>query len=1004
MEKEEGGVSTTELYDGTDTNLPYDKPGFFHNGRACWGGIGKWLFWILVIIVVICIILAIAIPVGLYVIGPSIAQSGVEDSRMTAKNVRVNKWGSEIGSMEKEMRANYGAMFGVLCNETTWATDSDAWMSMPLKDILKCNTLLGLIPTVLPMAILEVPISDLTEKWFGISECSRFSPNLLSLTQDIYISGLPGITNGQILPTFLDVSYNGDKFGRLALPAMNLENKLDDGTRYIKDVECELTITDRHVFLSANLNLFPLEPLVSGQTIWTQQGILVTEMKMLGTTVLYKGVVDNPAVVKDLTYLSGPFASKYPELWQITIDDPHDMIMCIVGDMLPGLVGGMLAPQPTANETDASASRKRRGEESSYWVPNYGMDMRSRHGTSVGSGMSFSARSDIRAKSVTCPADENPEGVLSSLLGMLGLGDSADDTDTAPPVNPMEDFEICNMTKPGDCSFDGMVANPNGKMGYFVYPNNVYGNSTRCAKKQKDGTESPYGFTVQPGTVNRNKVLYYFQGGGACWENVLQDLPIIGGMLDNDALSIYLCSIEASPYNSGLFSDHNTNELNPYYGWTLVQISYCTGDVHSGNAMDEDVNIIGRTLNTHFFRSGYNNTMATNAWIDENIASDAMVVDEMGLGGCSAGALATQMWEPYLAEKYGLTSENSHVVVESYIGIFPEPGEDALKNDYDFTVSMVQDGDKVNCYNHSTKSDMSTVPTTFVGEPIQDDWKVCGLEITMFDQATQSKCDDKTINTEEVFLSNVKKTQLRRAYLNSKADLVQRMFSAFMYALGGAGSSTGTKTDPHGSYETSLQNLLAPLGSHTLVEVENGTDFCSTVTMTDSLCTKMASCFDLNSTVNSATETPTFWHDIGLNGYSKLLGMEVPMVLIGLLQKMGPLGSFEPIMRDMGVDLLNGLSYWLMGDGHTGEGRYWARARSLLVQYRQELGKDASWFITSDAQHCYLPYSNFYEWQVDGVFLHDYLREHVNEKTPDPACVNEGCSLDCPVDPLTTAA
>ncbi|KNC77445.1 hypothetical protein SARC_10097 [Sphaeroforma arctica JP610] len=1007
-----------DLYEETEDDSSKEKPGFFYNGRACWGGLPKWLFIMLIIVAVIGIILAIAIPVGLYVVGPEVTQSGVEDSTMTAQNVRITGWGSELDSLESEMRADYGAMFGALCNETSWATDTDTWMNKTLSDMFKCNSMLGLVPTLMPMAILEVPISELTNKWFGISECSRFAPKHLTITQDVYIAGLPSVTNGQILPTTLDIAYDGKVFGRLALPVMNLETKLEDGTRVVKDVECGLQVTDRHVFLAANMNLFPLVPLVSGQTTWTQQGVLVTEMDMLGTTVVYKALVDNPTIIKDVSYHAGPFATKHHDLWDISIDDPHEMIMCVVGGMLPGLVSSIAAPVPSGAEpTEASsagglgAARKRRdgGDGPQYWIPNYYQDARKDAGTGHSKGAA-SSRSDLPTN-VTCPGDENPQGILSNLMKMFGMVDdqethvnpAAEFTPTPTPIPALDYFVQCNMTKAGDCGFDTMEANPDGKLGYFVYPNAVYGKHTRCGKKLKDGIEAPYGFTVQPGTINRQKVLYYFQGGGACWESVLQDLPVVGSLLGTQALNVFLCSIEANPHNGGVFSDHNTNELNPYYGWTIIQISYCTGDVHGGDAHDDDVKVAIMDLNTHFFRSGYNNTMSTNAWIDENIESTALAPEKFGLGGCSAGALGTQIWEPYLTKKYGLSSANSHIFVESYLGIFPEQEADAVQSKFEFKVSMVQEADtgNVKCYNHTTKANVTSNPTTYVGEVIQDDWGMCELEIMDFEDGDGFKqaCDDKTIGVEDWLLSNVKKTKLRRAYVNSKADLVQRMFAAVIYALGGAGTK-GAKTEPHGSYVSSMQDLNMPFGGHRLEQV-NGTDFCTSVSMADGMCSEMASCFDLNVTESTAKETPVYWEDFALNGYSTFLGKEVPMILIGMLQKIGPLGSFEPIVRDIGVDLLNGLSYWMMGDGFTGEGNYWNRASKVLTDYRSALGKDASWFVTSDQQHCYLPYPQFYEWNVEGKYLHEYLKEFVSsDSAPEPVCANEGCSLPCPIDPL----
>ena len=86
---------------------------------------------------------------------------------------------------------------------------------------------------------------------------------------------------------------------------------------------------------------------------------------------------------------------------------------------------------------------------------------------------------------------------------------------------------------------------------------------------------TPYHFFVKRGSVN--KLLMYYQGGGACWEQKTCQIPI--------------CDSEVNPaggdnpnnsFGTG-FADL-TNPENPFKDWNIVFVSYCTCDVHFGDS------------------------------------------------------------------------------------------------------------------------------------------------------------------------------------------------------------------------------------------------------------------------------------------------------------------------------------------------------------------------------------------------------------------------------------
>jgi len=119
-----------------------------------------------------------------------------------------------------------------------------------------------------------------------------------------------------------------------------------------------------------------------------------------------------------------------------------------------------------------------------------------------------------------------------------------------------------------------------------------------CAKN------TPYSFWYRRGTVN--KLLMYYQGGGACWDNstcwvvntfkqFARERECVGGSnpgtnctLQGDAACTGggTCGAYFSEDNPDLvgtgFADSSDPD-NPFKDWHVVFVSYCTGDVHWGN-------------------------------------------------------------------------------------------------------------------------------------------------------------------------------------------------------------------------------------------------------------------------------------------------------------------------------------------------------------------------------------------------------------------------------------
>lgn len=133
---------------------------------------------------------------------------------------------------------------------------------------------------------------------------------------------------------------------------------------------------------------------------------------------------------------------------------------------------------------------------------------------------------------------------------------------------------------------------------------------------------SPYAYFVKRGSVN--KVLYYYQGGGACWESTTCGLPVCDTNVNPNGGD--------NPNNvSTGFADID-NPLNPFRDWNIVFVSYCSCDIHYGDAsQDYPANILPAI---HVEHRGYQNARIVEKWAREHFVNPERVF----VTGSSAGA------------------------------------------------------------------------------------------------------------------------------------------------------------------------------------------------------------------------------------------------------------------------------------------------------------------------------------------------------------------------------
>jgi hypothetical protein len=154
------------------------------------------------------------------------------------------------------------------------------------------------------------------------------------------------------------------------------------------------------------------------------------------------------------------------------------------------------------------------------------------------------------------------------------------------------------------------------------------GGDTICSR----GT--PFVYFVHPGTVNR--LVVYFQGGGACWDDTSCSL---GGIFKATASD----SDNPDQATEGIFDLENPD--NPFKDWFFVFIPYCTADIHWGD-------------NTHTYTSGgedvvihhkgFVNVTAVLDWIEDNFERP----EKIFVSGCSAGSYGSIIGAAHIHELY----------------------------------------------------------------------------------------------------------------------------------------------------------------------------------------------------------------------------------------------------------------------------------------------------------------------------------------------------------------
>ena len=178
----------------------------------------------------------------------------------------------------------------------------------------------------------------------------------------------------------------------------------------------------------------------------------------------------------------------------------------------------------------------------------------------------------------------------------------------------------------------------------------------RCA----DG--SGYALQVLPGATR--ELIVVFQGGGATWGELAVPWTL-RLLLSQLGTGLYLRHVTDVP-EAGLAQPPADAAIA---GATQVVVSYCSGDVHWGDAPGVD------DLGSAIEQRGADNVRAALAWL----AEQALAPEQLTLVGCSAGAYGALAWAPRLQALFP-TGRRS-LLLEAGLGVVQAPflaGPDGL--------------------------------------------------------------------------------------------------------------------------------------------------------------------------------------------------------------------------------------------------------------------------------------------------------------------------------------
>ncbi|MBZ8143479.1 hypothetical protein CLD22_26965, partial [Rubrivivax gelatinosus] len=164
------------------------------------------------------------------------------------------------------------------------------------------------------------------------------------------------------------------------------------------------------------------------------------------------------------------------------------------------------------------------------------------------------------------------------------------------------------------------------------------------------GTDATFRFWTRAG--RSDKLVVFFEGGGACWDDLTCTYPAADGLPEGvPQFFVPQAPAEPGPKDlGGLFRADDPS--NPVHDWTQVYIPYCTGDIHTGSATRTYANaghpVYPLPSTFPIEHRGFDNFMVVLEWARQHVPAPSQVL----VAGSSAGGYGATANSPWVAKAY----------------------------------------------------------------------------------------------------------------------------------------------------------------------------------------------------------------------------------------------------------------------------------------------------------------------------------------------------------------
>jgi len=165
------------------------------------------------------------------------------------------------------------------------------------------------------------------------------------------------------------------------------------------------------------------------------------------------------------------------------------------------------------------------------------------------------------------------------------------------------------------------------------------------------GTDPTFRFWAKKSATGSAKTVVFFEGGGACWDNLTCSFPIAPG-LPSQVPQFFVPQVPPGTDPSQIGGIFKEAAANPVKDWNMVYIPYCSGDIHTGSSSRTYDNVghpvfpLPPTFTLQ--HRGFDNFMAVLAWMKAGGDKPEQVL----VTGVSAGGYGATANFPWIAETF----------------------------------------------------------------------------------------------------------------------------------------------------------------------------------------------------------------------------------------------------------------------------------------------------------------------------------------------------------------